>query len=185
MIRVYTIGICGEGSRREKELEAEKKLLRACLGYDARICHLDTGAPVVKAGELVLRSISISHSAKTAVLAIGWEGSAIGVDIEEQREQLAKVAPRFLSSEEQRIYGNSLERLAMAWTLKEAAYKAAGISGVDLRTMIDISRVDTESKIDVHGFGKPLHVYTLNIGDEAFALVCDQSFTEVAIESIS
>lgn len=73
--------------------------------------------------------VSISHSRHWAAVALNPE-CRIGVDIEEARpEQLRRVAPKFLSGAERRLWD---DRLLEAWTCKEAVYKAAGVRGLPL-----------------------------------------------------
>ncbi len=56
----------------------------------------------------------------------GW-----GIDIEEARqEQLSRIAARVLDEDEISAYSHDL---VQAWTLKEAAFKAAGLPIADLR----------------------------------------------------
>ena len=118
--------------RREAEREAVQRLVRHVFGDDARPGHRDSGAPFVEGSAL---HISISHSRSAACLAVAADG-APGVDIEEPREQLRRVAPRVLSAEELDVYGRSMTLLLRAWTLKEALYKAALTPGLDFRSDI-------------------------------------------------
>ena len=109
----------GGPTRRELEREAVRRLVRAAFGPEAVLEHRADGSPIVAAaGEL---QISVSHSRHLAVLAVA--PTAVGVDIEEPREQLLRVAGRFMTPEEQRNYPTP-ELILKAWTLKEAAFKA-------------------------------------------------------------
>lgn len=109
----------GAPSRREREREAVRRLVRTAFGPDAVLEHRADGSPfVAAAGE---SQISVSHSRRMAVLAVA--PVAVGVDIEEAREQLLRVACRFMTPDEQRHYPTP-ELILKAWTLKEAAFKA-------------------------------------------------------------
>lgn len=105
---------------------AVARLIAEHIGADARVIHDADGAPSLADSPL---HISISHSAHFAALAVD-ESVRIGVDIEEPRlEQLRRVVSKFLAPEELPRWES---RLLQAWTAKEAAFKAAGISGLTI-----------------------------------------------------
>lgn len=102
------------------------RIVREELGPDVRVLHLPDGSPVLSGSPL---HISISHSRHYVALAL-HPTLRVGVDIEEPRmEQLRRVISKFLSPGELPVWG---DRLLEAWTAKEAAFKAAGISGIGL-----------------------------------------------------
>ena len=114
----------GEGSRREREERAVQVLVREVFGQQARRMHTASGAPYIAGAEgAANKYISISHSRLTAALAVA--DSPIGIDLEEDRPQLVRVAPRVLSEEELEYYGGRPIGLLEAWTLKEALFKAS------------------------------------------------------------
>lgn len=120
-VELYSVEIedcAASGSgRREREREAVRRLVREAFGPQAVLEHRADGSPfVVCAGA----EISVSHSRHLAVLAVA--PVAVGVDIEEAREQLVRVAGRFMTPEEQKVY-SSPGLILKAWTLKEAAFK--------------------------------------------------------------
>ncbi len=116
-------------SRREGERDAVARLIRHVFGDEAGLGHHESGVPYVEGFE---GHISISHSRSVVCLAVAYEFSP-GVDVEEPREQLRRVAPRVLSDDEMAVYGHSMSLLLRAWTLKEALYKAALTPGLDFR----------------------------------------------------
>lgn len=121
-VELYSVeieGCAASGSgRREREREAVGRLVREAFGPQAVLEHRADGSPIVAAaGE---SQISVSHSRRMAVLAVA--PAAVGVDIEEPREQLLRVAGRFMTPEEQKVY-SSPGLILKAWTLKEAAFK--------------------------------------------------------------
>ena len=83
-------------------------------------------------------SVSISHCRNLAALAVSPAGNPLGIDIERPRRQLATVAPRVLSPSELDYYSSFPSGLLQAWTLKEALYKAAGITGADFARQLRI-----------------------------------------------
>lgn len=68
--------------------------------------------------------------------------AALGIDAERRdREQVLKIRARFLSEEEMKTAGDSVESNILAWTVKEAAYKAALASGLDFTQDVKIDRM--------------------------------------------
>lgn len=127
-------------SRREAEKIAVDTLLLGEFGPDAYLTHAPDGHPVLTIGKRTV-SISISHCRDEAVVAISDGDEPIGVDIETARQQLRRVAPKFLNNEELNAAGTTLHSLLRAWTAKEAVYKAALTPGLPLHDI----RLDTPS----------------------------------------
>lgn len=136
-VEIYVAPIATDGSRgsrREAEKAATARLVTSLFDTGATVAHSPDGAPqlILPDNATAAPEISISHSLRTVVLAVGRAGRPIGVDIELPRQQLARVAARFLAPEETAIHAASEENLLRAWTAKEAAFKAAGIAGLTL-----------------------------------------------------
>lgn len=129
---------------------------------EIEVAHTSEGAPYLPM--LPDKSISISHSRDLCALAIAPAGMSIGVDIESEREQLRRVAPRVLSLGELRLYDDGADGLLKAWTLKEALYKAALTPGLDFARDIKIPREYGDVYAIVRG-----DVYEILISEE-FAL---------------
>lgn len=125
----------GPEQRRARERAATDSIIERIFGPDIKIEHTETGAPFLPGRP---ESISISHSRRTVALAVNRAGTPVGIDIEEARPQLEKVAPRVLSERETALYGPTAQTLVAAWTLKEAAYKCAGVPGLDFRHDISL-----------------------------------------------
>lgn len=114
------------------EAKASKILLRRVFGEKAILAHDPDGRPSVEGVDFT-GMISISHSHTTYRLAVTHNPDiSIGIDVETWREQLKRVAPKFLTVEEQNYYV-SPQSLLLAWTTKEAVYKAARIPGLALK----------------------------------------------------
>lgn len=122
-------------------------------GRDAyrEIGHYKSGAPFLY-GESSRISVSDSHGLLVVAtlpptpevdLALFSERAALGVDVERaDREQVIRLRSRFLSgSEMAEIDSADVERNVLAWTAKEAAYKAALTAGLDFRSRIIIERL--------------------------------------------
>lgn len=115
-------------TRSERERLAVHAALNSLLdGEDFHYAHRPSGAPYLE-GRPEL-SISVSHSLTLAAVALA--NGPVGIDIEQPRPQLQRIARRFLSDHEQANFGESVEKLLRAWTAKEAIFKAAGKEGID------------------------------------------------------
>lgn len=144
----------GAAQRRVREQAAISAMIERIFGTGIRIEHNETGAPYLPGRP---ESISVSHSRHTAALAVDRAGAHIGIDIEEARPQLEKVASRVLSDRETALYGPSAHTLVAAWTLKEAAYKCAGTPGLDFRNDIALPDEPTAGNT-VTAAGKKLEI---------------------------
>lgn len=117
-------------NRRDAERRTARELVSQALGGEhVTIGHHPSGAPFIDGHDLRL---SVSHSRDFAAIAVS-PSLIIGIDIEQPRGQLRRVAPRVLSPDEMAFYGDSEPMLLRAWTLKEALYKAALTPGLDFR----------------------------------------------------
>lgn len=116
-------------SIREVEQAASMCLARELAGPDAQIMHFADGAPYISGFD---GCISVSHGAGYCVLAATRSGT-VGVDVERWREQLRRVACKFLSDDEIAVWCNGDRALLRAWTIKEAVYKAARTPGLALK----------------------------------------------------
>ncbi len=125
-------------SRREAEAAAMAGLLREAFpngGAEPR--HHPTGAPYLEGAAGEKYEISISHCRRMAIVALAPRGSRIGVDCEsaDRAGQLRRVAGRFLSTGEYGRWSRSEALLSLAWTIKEAAFKAAGDPTLTMRAI--------------------------------------------------
>lgn len=136
----------GSTLSREEMAAGKTALLREALPQfpDAEISHLPSGAPVICGADNVA-TISVSHSRTTLLLAVSRSGHPIGVDTEtaDRSRQLRHVAPRFLSQAQQ-CWATDPGLLLRAWTIKEALYKAAAITGWPL-TEIPLPQLPNKS----------------------------------------
>ncbi len=128
MIALLAIPDGPRGAHREREREAVREIIRRVLGEGVEIAHDRYGAPKVSVGSV---NISVSHSFTAAAVAFD-SVRPVGVDIEQWRPQLRRVAGRFLTESElaREVTDDCLLR---AWTAKEATYKVAGVPELMLR----------------------------------------------------
>lgn len=126
----------GRGSARATELEAEKSLIHSVFGPTAVLEHTSDGAPYIadQSGAMLCPAglISISHTCGIVCMAVS-EGSIIGIDVERVTYRTTRVRHKFLSSLEMyRIPIDDPVANTIAWTAKEAAYKAALTPGLSM-----------------------------------------------------
>lgn len=156
-------------TRTEREHAAVGDIIARFFGADARVGHRDSGAPYLVGREDI--SLSVSHSRDYAAVAFSSERT-IGVDIEQWREQLLRVAPRVLSESEMAVYGVSSDLLLRAWTMKEALYKAALTPGLDFRRDITLPSHPASTAATVTG--RPYTIIaTLTIAPDTLTLVAE------------
>ena len=116
-------------------------------GY-REIGHFRNGAPFL-VGET--GRISITHTGRFLAVAtlpdtpevdlsVFSERAALGIDAERaDREQTLRVREKFLSDDEQQMIDkDDVQKNVMAWTAKEALYKAAMLEGLDFKNDIRI-----------------------------------------------
>ena len=84
-------------------------------------------------------SISLSHSGECSAAILSSTHSA-GIDLEEVRERISRVADRFLSNDELSMASGEerLEKLTLFWCVKEAVYKIIGKPDLDMQHDISI-----------------------------------------------
>lgn len=131
------------------------------------IGHFANGAPFLFG---LTSRISVTHTAhllavatlpKTpeANLSQFAPRTAMGIDAERlDREQVLRVRDKFLSDEEKAIVSeDSLEANIIAWTSKEALYKAAMTEGLDFRNDITIKSLPAiDRKMNLPGAPAPV-----------------------------
>lgn len=146
--------------------------------------HLECGAPLLW-GEH--SRISLTHANGLLVVATlpatpeveldGFaERTALGVDAERaDRSQVLKIRERFLSAEElAMVPADDVEANIVAWTCKEALYKAALTPGLDWRTQIRLVRPPRpdgtlgEGEVEIAGRRVSFVLYTYR--SEAFVV---------------
>ncbi len=89
--------------------------------------------------------ISLSHAEHLVVAALHFT-SPIGIDLEKPREQLQRIAPKFLSPAEQEETKEDLNLLCQYWSAKEAVYKLIGEKKISLRKHIRLPPPDRSER---------------------------------------
>lgn len=111
--------------------EAKRMLVERAFGPGRALAHHPDGAPYIVGSEL---HISISHTRRECVLAVC--DKPVGIDIETARDQLVRVAGKFLAPGEHPEM--TPQGLLPYWTAKEAVYKCARTPGLGL-TEIEVN----------------------------------------------
>lgn len=117
------------------------------------ISHTDAGAPIldndnarisVAHTDRMLIVASLPKTPETDLLSFNTR-TALGVDIEKSdREQVLRIRHKFLSDEEMTgIQQNDLTANLVAWTAKEALFKAAWQKTIDYRNDLRITSIPT------------------------------------------
>lgn len=129
-IDIYRIAVpaSSRGARREREREAVDALVAGAFGEGTVMSHTAEGAPYVSSFPGM--HVSVSHSRKECVLAVST--AEVGVDLEEPRAQLERVAGKFLTPEEKRRGEMPVAELVRYWSAKEAVFKCAGMADLVL-----------------------------------------------------
>ena len=138
-------------------LEMAKQIYSDAGDNFLEIRHYKNGAPYI---EGLAARISISHTSHFLVVAMLPKTpeldlekfntrSAMGVDAERKdRNQVLKIREKFLNDEELAIISpDDTTANIMAWTAKEAAYKAAMTESLDFKNDLVIKKLP---KLDLH-----------------------------------
>jgi 4'-phosphopantetheinyl transferase EntD len=114
------------------------KALHAIGQSHLRIAHNAAGKPEALDRPEIYLSIAHHSTPDGCWAAVACSDSAIGIDVEAEREQLQRIAPRFLSEAERATLGTSTAALAAAWAVKECMFKAHG-PALDFRADMEVN----------------------------------------------
>ena len=120
---------------------------------DLRIDHTADGKPKVDGRAEIHVSIAHHSTSDGCWAAVACNERAIGIDVEAEREQLQRIAPRFLSETERVVLSASPAALTAAWAVKECMFKAFG-PALDFRTdmAVEWSGIETAEAAGVTGY---------------------------------
>lgn len=113
---------------------------------DAPIDHNADGKPFLP--EQPERHLSIAHHTGPAGCwaAASVAAHPVGIDVERERDQILRIAPRFLHPDEVEAIAGSVAGMTVLWAAKECMFKALG-PGLDFRE---------DLRVDWHGLDKAL-----------------------------
>jgi 4'-phosphopantetheinyl transferase len=83
---------------------------------------------------------SISHSFPYAAAIISKDKS-VGIDIQVFVDKIQRLSPKFLTPLEQKIVGNTIPPITLAWAAKEALFKYYGLGAVDFKEDMPIQHI--------------------------------------------
>lgn len=120
---------------RRMERLCTRALLQRLTGLTGVDYH-PSGSPFLTGDS---RHISISHTKGYAAVIVSTERT--GIDIERYSDRVARVAPRFMHSDEQALpyLGTDVWSLLLHWSAKETLYKFLDTEGTDLKEHLRIS----------------------------------------------
>ncbi len=122
--------------RRRAEFVTWRALFHRHLGLDKVLDYTPEGAPCVVGSPLY---VGVSHSAKNVAVVLSDRPCA--VDLESPDRNFARILPRYLSPDEQRLTADP-RWPALAWCAKETLYKLARTEGLRLLEDLHLLRVD-------------------------------------------
>ena len=131
-----------KSAQRKKEFLASRTLLNFTKLQNTEIKYNIDGAPELDNNKY----ISITHCKNFAGIAIG--NNKLGFDLENYREKIFTILPKFLNKNEEFIYefDSIIKGLTLIWTAKEAIYKAISAKGISFKNNIIISPFKNEQK---------------------------------------
>ena len=165
---------------RRKQWMASRILVSVLAGNrPVEIGFLGNGKPVLKNSS---DRISVSHSGDVAAAALSPR-YPVGIDIEQIRERVARVAGRFLNETElpPPDLPDRLEKLHVCWGAKESLFKLNGDPGVDFRKEIIIHSFDylctpvqtCQASMTVNNISRVYPVYYEKIDDYMLVFTYD------------
>lgn len=155
----------------QKGFLAVRKLLAECCILDQQLFYDKTGKPFLKEN----LHVSISHSHDFATIAISTV--EIGIDIEQNREKIIRIANKFCGSEFdflQKIDENYIQKLTTIWAAKESIFKIENQKGISFKDHISVHELNILDKkivasLDFNGQLTYFEMHTLPV--ENFTLV--------------
>ena len=142
---------------------AVRQLLKTYQIEDAEVQYMQSGKPFLKNGT----SISISHTGSYVAIALGFN-LQVGVDIEQHREKILKIASRFTGEGAVTTLENTadrIEKLTAIWGAKESIYKILDRVGLSFKESIKIDDFTLESHHSSAWVGKDRFHFTFETFD--------------------
>jgi len=122
--------------------------------------------------------ISLSHSSPYVAAQIDPR-SAVGIDIEQPKEKLLRVASRILSTKEETDAGDDIVKHCVYWCAKEAMYKLYGKRGLHFNSQLNLDPFELKKSGELQGYirtnGAPTVVSLGYVVKEDYVLVYTKS----------
>lgn len=133
-----------KADQRKKEYIAARLLLQEILTEKNEIKYHKSGKPLL---EKIQKNISISHSSDFVVVFISEQ--KIGIDIENTKREIKKIASRFLHKKESKhilSLENQQTVTILYWSAKEAIFKCSEEHGIQFNSQISIPPFEIKDK---------------------------------------
>ncbi|MFI3286498.1 MAG: 4'-phosphopantetheinyl transferase superfamily protein [Rikenellaceae bacterium] len=128
------------GEYRAMERQAWQALARQLLNDpNAHFDYSAIGAPFIVGSHL---HISVSHSAELVAVILSPQPCA--VDIEALTRNFERVASRYISPDEELLFGSLNSYKASIWSIKECLYKYAGVKELDLLNDLRVTSMESD-----------------------------------------
>ncbi len=104
--------------------------------------------------------LSVSHSFPYVAAQIDYD-HPVGIDLEQPREKILKIAPRIFSSSELADAGKDIVKNTVYWCAKEAMYKIHGQGGLHFSNQLTVEPFQLQEKGRLRGLisnGKKIDV---------------------------
>lgn len=120
-----------------KEFLALRQLIKYFFGENRSIRYNSNGKPFLEKNE---KSISFSHTYGFAGVLFG-EKAEVGLDLEVRRENILRIAPRFMNDDERDSLSkdNTMEHLLFYWGAKEVIVKMEDNKKLSFKNAISVS----------------------------------------------
>lgn len=125
-----------------------KSLVEKTGGEYTGIRKDEHGKPYLKDRK---HAISLSHSSPYVAAQIHLGGS-VGIDIEQPKEKLLRVASRVLSNEEEKDAGTDIVKHCVYWCAKEAMYKIHGKRGLHFSNQLNLDPFELKKSGNLTGY---------------------------------
>tara|TARA_R110002096_G_scaffold276109_3_gene469996 strand:+ start:56715 stop:57353 length:639 start_codon:yes stop_codon:yes gene_type:complete len=127
-----------------KEFLAIRQLLKIYFGENKAIRYTPNGKPFLVDSNI---PISFSHCKGFAAILIG-KNSKIGIDIETDRENILRIAPKFMNSLENQSLSedNRMQHLLFYWGAKEVVVKIEDDKTFSFKNSISVSPFSYSNK---------------------------------------
>jgi len=160
-----------------KKLEfAASRFLKHQLYGNAEINYLEHGSPYIRL-DSTPTLLSISHSHHLTAISVS-KSFPIAVDLELISEKSVKLASKFCSEEESRIFDlHSAEDMTLLWSFKETLYKLSDRNGLIFKRDLTIFKQDNKFMGSVLMVNGHVIVELSFTRIEELFLTCNHSFT--------
>ncbi|MHC5201944.1 4'-phosphopantetheinyl transferase family protein [Myroides sp. LJL119] len=155
----------------QKGFIAIRQLLKIAGYCDDDLWYDQNGRPNLKDGKF----ISISHSFEFASIIVG--NSNVGIDIEQKREKIIKIAPKFCNQLELDSVSKSKDQIDLyseIWCVKESMYKMCQSRSLSFREHMSVN-LQGQSRVFRDGFERLFTYHVLNLENFMLAYAFEKS----------